>query len=71
MFEKLIAKTFYQTDNGIIQKGGNNGIMKQKNDKEQKIREKIARRTAKEIQNGWYVNLGIGNNFFLEILYYI
>lgn len=60
-FENIIGRVFYQTDKGIVLKGtGGPPQVKQKSSDEQKIREKIARRAAKEITNGWYVNLGIG-----------
>lgn len=58
-YEKIIGRIFYQTDKGIVLKGTDLPV-KQKHPEEQKIREKIARRAAQEIQNGMYVNLGIG-----------
>lgn len=45
------------TPNGIVIQGA---PVKKKSDREQKVREKIASRCAKELGNGWYVNLGIG-----------
>ena len=56
VFEKRHEKLVYTTDKGIEIKGA----VKMKSDADQKIREKIAKRAAKELDNGMYVNLGIG-----------
>ena len=66
-YEKVIQRVFYQTDQGIVLKGSNLPL-KNKDPNEQKIREKIACRAAREIKSGMYVNLGIGLNFIYLFL---
>ncbi len=56
VFEKKHEKLVHTTDQGIVVKGA----VKMKTDSDQKLREKIAKRAAKELGNGMYVNLGIG-----------
>jgi 3-oxoacid CoA-transferase len=55
-FERKNEKIVYTTDEGIKIKGA----VKMKSDADQKIREKIAKRASQELENGMYVNLGIG-----------
>ena len=56
-FEHRHEKVVNTTPEGIKIQGA---PVKRKTNAEQKNREKIAKRAAKELQNGWYVNLGIG-----------